>query len=82
MLPDVLQEGRKFLTRLDREKFNFGKNREYIRAKAEEVVQAAANRYDIYRRVKGLIEDKGIAAAFDEWKMSYEYSKQLAQRDA
>ena len=43
----------------------------YFRAKAEEVVLKADNRLEVYRRIKGLIEDKGIVSAFDAWKSLY-----------
>ena len=49
ILPGALQEGRKFLVRFDGGKFDFGKNSEYVREKAEEVLQAAANWLDVYR---------------------------------
>ena len=54
----------------------------YFRAKAEEVVLAADNRREVYRRIKALIEDNGIASAFDAWKSSYENSRRLAQAGA
>ena len=78
VLPPVVQDGRMFLAQFDAGKFDFGKNNEYFRERAEEVVDAAANRLDVYRRVKAMIEDQGIAAAFDEWKRALEYSKSLA----
>ena len=79
MLPLVIQDGNLFLSQFDAGKFDFGKNNEYFRERADEVVEAAANRLDVYRKVKASIANHGIAATFDEWKHAKEYSKSLAE---
>ena len=47
-------------------------------ARAQEIVDAAENRLDVYTKVKKMISTLGVATAFDQWKDSFAYSKTLA----
>ena len=46
-------------------------------ARAQEIVDAAENRLDVYTKVKKMISTLGVATAFDQWKESFAYSKML-----
>ena len=47
-------------------------------ARAQEIVDVAENRLDVYTKVKKMISTLGVATAFDQWKDSFAYSKTLA----
>ena len=81
-MPDALALGEAFLELHNREKFDFGQNTEYILARAEEVVDAADNRLQVYRKVRNYAEKFGMPAAFDEWRRGLEVSKQFAERQS
>ena len=75
LMPTVIQKGEVFLAQCDANKFDFGKNEEYILERADEAVEAAENRLDVYRKAKAVAERSGIGAAFEEWKRCYEAAK-------
>ena len=62
------------------QKFDFGQNTEYILSRAEEVVDAADNRLQVYRKVRNCAEKFGMPAAFEEWRRGLEVSRQLAEQ--
>ena len=76
--PEVIEKGSLFLSHCDANKFDFGENAEHIVARAQEIVDAAENRLDVYTKVKKMISTLGVATAFDQWKDSFAYSKTLA----
>ena len=76
--PEVIEKGSLFLSHCEANKFDFGENAEHIVARAQEIVDAAENRLDVYTKVKKMISTLGVATAFDQWKDSFAYSKTLA----
>ena len=76
--PEVIEKGSLFLGHCEANKFDFGENAEYVVTRAQEIVNAAENRFDVYTKVKKMISSAGIAAAFDQWKDSVAYSRRLA----
>ena len=76
--PEVIEKGSLFLSHCEANKFDFGENAEHIVARAQENVDAAENRLDVYTKVKKMISTLGVATAFDQWKDSFAYSKTLA----
>lgn len=76
--PEVIEKGSLFLSHCEANKFDFGENAEHIVARAQEIVDAAENRLDVYTKVKKMISTLGVATAFDQWKDSFAYSKSLA----
>lgn len=76
--PEVIEKGSLFLCHYDANKFDFGKSAEYVVTRAQEIVNAAENRWDVYTTVKKMISSAGIVAAFEQWKTALAYSKQLA----
>ena len=78
-MPEIIRSGEAFLNRCDAQKFDFGKNHEHVIEMAEEAVDVATNRLDVYRNVRSIAEDSGIAAAFADWRRAYEVSARLAR---
>jgi hypothetical protein len=78
-MPIIIRSGEAFLNRCDAQKFDFGKNHERVIEMAEEAVGGAKNRLGFYRKVRSMAEDSGIAAAFAEWRRSYEFSTRMAR---
>lgn len=79
-LPNAIVRGKAFLDLYGHGKFDFGKNTEFILARAEEVVEAAENRLKVYREARNFAEKFGMPAAFEQWKRGLEISRQLAEQ--
>ena len=76
--PEVIEKGSVFLGHCEANKFDFGKSAAYIMTRAQEIVDVAENRLDVYTKVKKMISTLGVATAFDQWKDSFAYSRTLA----